>query len=133
MKSCIVYFSRTGKTKTLAQALSDKINAPIYDIAITAPSIVADYDCLIIGTPVNGARPAEEVTTFLETLPAGNGKPAITFCTYMIFKGKTLNRMEDTLKQKGYKVIIGIAKRGIKSSKCNFQEALDQIAKSIIA
>jgi flavodoxin len=131
MKSCILYYSKTGRTKAVAQSLAEKLSTPTFDILTISPSVVERFDCLIIGTPVNGARPAQETTAFLSQLPSGKGKNAVTFCTYALFKGKTLDQMEQALTEKGYKVVLATSKRGVNPSKRNFEEILNEIEKAL--
>jgi flavodoxin len=85
MNACVVYFSRTGNTKRLAQAIADTVKAPIYDIASTTTSTIDNCDLLILGTPVEGASPAKETLFFIENMPKVEGKKAILFCTYRLF------------------------------------------------
>ena len=85
MKPCVVYFSRTGNTKRLAQAIADAVKAPLFDMASTQPSALAEYDTLIIGTPVEGSSPAKPAASFIESMPSVEGKKAIVFCTNRIF------------------------------------------------
>lgn len=72
-----IYFSRTGNTKRFAQAIADMAKAPIFDLTSTQPSALADFDMLILGTPVEGASPAKETIAFLEGIPEVKGKNAI--------------------------------------------------------
>ena len=69
MKACVLYFSQTGNTQKFAETISDslKIQA-VYDITTTEPSVVADYDVIILGTPVHGFNPSKESLAFVETL-----------------------------------------------------------------
>src|SRR4030067_19479 len=85
MKICVLYFSRTGNTKRMAEAISDSTKAPIFDIASSQPSVVENYDLLILGTPVEGSRPTKEALAFIERLPKAEGKKAVLFCTYSIW------------------------------------------------
>ena len=57
MRTCVLYFSRTGNTKFMAEAMANAIKAPAFDIATSEPSVVEDYDMIILGTPVEVARP----------------------------------------------------------------------------
>jgi flavodoxin len=129
MKPCVLYFSRTGNTKRLAEVLSESLKVPAYDIAISQPTVVADYDFLIVGTPVNGFRPAVEVTAFLDKLPKGSEKKAIVFCTYALSKGSTLKQMSQQLEKKGCEMILAVSKKGVKPSKTDFKDILDEISK----
>ena len=55
MKACVLYISRTGNTKRLAEAISELLEAPVFDIAASPdPSVADDFDMLAIGTPVPG-------------------------------------------------------------------------------
>ena len=80
MKVCILYFSQTGNTKKFAETISDslKIQA-IHDITDMEPSIVADYDTIIIGTPVHGFNPSKESMSFVESLPEAATKRSYSF------------------------------------------------------
>lgn len=78
MKACVLYISRTGNTKRFAEAISELLEAPVFDIAHAPdPSVADDFDLLVIGTPVMGLRPAPEVHSFVKRLPECAGKKAI--------------------------------------------------------
>ena len=76
MNTCVVYFSRTGNTKRLAQAIADTAKAPIHDIASTQPSAIENFDLLILGTPIEGFRPAKETLAFVGAMPKVESKKA---------------------------------------------------------
>jgi flavodoxin len=58
MKACVLYISRTGNTKRLAEAISELLNAPVFDIASSPePSVANDFDLLAIGTAVMSMQP----------------------------------------------------------------------------
>jgi flavodoxin len=69
MNNCIVYFSRTGNTKRLAQAIATTVNAPIHDLTSIQPDAIKTCDTLFLGTPVEGASPAKVVLAFIESMP----------------------------------------------------------------
>ena len=77
MEPCVLYFSRTGNTKRMAEAIADMIKAPTFNMASSEPFIVEKYDLLFIGTPVEGASPAKEARTFVQSLPNADGKKVI--------------------------------------------------------
>lgn len=131
MKSCVLYFSLTGNTKRFAEAISEMLGAPIFDIAISEPSLAADFDLLIIGTPVYGLNPAPAVSAFVKHLPQGNGKKAIIFCTYTIAKGGVLKNLERELAAKGYVTILSVGKKGVKPNKADFKDALAEISRAV--
>ncbi len=130
MKTCVVYFSRTGNTKRMAEAISDLLKAPTFDMASSEPSVVENYDLLIVGTPVEGFRPAKETVAFVERLPKGEGKKAILFCTYALWKGGTFRALTKKLSNKGYGILLNVSKKGMKQNKpANFTDCLDEIKK----
>ncbi|MGD0645039.1 MAG: flavodoxin domain-containing protein [Candidatus Bathyarchaeia archaeon] len=61
MKTAVYYLSRTGNTRRFAETISELLKVPIYDIALVESASAADFDLLIIGTPVNGFRAVPEV------------------------------------------------------------------------
>jgi len=112
MKACVLYISCTGNAKRLAEAVSESLKAPIFNIAdAPAPSVTQDFGLLVIGTPVMGLRPAPEVHSFVKRLPECADKKTILFCTYAIKQGGTLKVLEKELVQKGYINILNVSKR----------------------
>ena len=106
----MVYFSRTGNTQRLAQAISDATDSPLMNLDGTLPSTIETFDPLILGTPVEGASPAKETAAFLEGVNRKESGKAILFCTFRLFGNKrTLNAMEKELKKKGYEVVLKIS------------------------
>jgi flavodoxin len=132
MQACVLYISRTGNTKRFAEAISESLEAPIFNIAdAPEPSVTQDFDLLVIGTPVMGMRPTPEVHSFVKRLPECTGKKTILFCTYAIRQGGTLKVLEKELTQKGYVTILTLSKRGLKPSKADFSDAIDEIKKAV--
>jgi flavodoxin len=132
MKACVLYISRTGNTKRFAETISESLEAPIFNIAdAPEPSVTQDFNLLVIGTPVMGMRPTPEVQSFVKRLPECSGKKAILFCTYAIRQGGTLKVLEKELNQKGYVTILTLSKRGLKPSKADFSDAIDEIKKAV--
>jgi len=132
MKACVLYISRTGNTRRLAEAISELLKAPVFNIAdAPEPSVAQDFDLLVIGTPVMGLQPAPEVHSFVKRLPEGVGKKTILFCTYAIKQGGTLKVLEKELAAKGYINILNVSKRGLKPSKADFTEVLDEINRTV--
>jgi flavodoxin len=127
MKACVLYFSLTGNTKRFAETISGMLNIPIFDLAKTMPSIVVDYDVLILGTPVHGLSPAKPVSSFIEKLPKANEKKTIIFSTYAIRKGKANKKLENELGEMGYQTILSLSKRGFKLGEQDFAECIKQI------
>ena len=132
MKPCILYFSRTGNTKSMAEAIAEATNAPIFAITSSEPSVVEDFDLLIVGTPVEGFRPAMKTMEFVERLPKTEGKKAILFCTYALWKGRTFKILEKELANKGYDTILSVSKKGVKPDKpADFSDSINKIKKAL--
>jgi flavodoxin len=132
MNACVIYFSRTGNTKRLAQAIAAAAKAPIYDVAATKPSTVENFDLLIVGTPVEGSRPAAETVAFLDSLSKVEGKKAIVFCTCRIWKGGTLKILEKQLAAKGYESVLSVSKKGMKPDKeADFSDIVGEVTKAL--
>ena len=132
MNTCVVYFSRTGNTKRLAQAIADMAKASIHDIASTQPSTLENCDLLVLGTPVEGFRPAKETLAFVEALPKVEGKKAILFCTNNIWKGSTFKILEKELAAKGYETVLSVSKKGMKPDKeADFSDVLGEVKKAL--
>jgi flavodoxin len=133
MKACVLYLSRTGNTKRFAEAISESIQLPIFDIEASDPSSFKDYDLLLIGTPVTGFSAAPQVISFAKKLSEGSGKRTILFCTYALAKGRTFDVLEKELVQKGYNNILCVSRKGIKPNKNDFKDAVDAISKKIMS
>jgi flavodoxin len=128
MKTCVLYVSHTGNTKRLAEALSELLKAPLLNVTTASSSDVAEFDLLVIGTPVIGFNPAPEVLSFVNSLPMVEGKKTVIFCTYAFAKGGTLRALGKKLAGKGYATIFGVGKRGVKPSKADFQDVLAEVS-----
>jgi flavodoxin len=131
MKPCVLYFSRTGRTKFVAVAIANAIKTPSFNMASSEPSVVEDFDMIILGTPVEGFRPAKETLAFVEQLPKAEGKKVILFCTYALAKGSTLKILEQELASKGYNIVLSISKRGIRPNKTDLSETITEIEKAL--
>jgi len=132
MKACVLYFSQTGNTRKFAEAISDSLKIPaVFDMTTTGPSVVDDFDVLILGTPVHGFNPSKESLSFIESLPDGNGKRTILFCTYRLWKGRTFSKLKKTMKKKNYSTILAVSKKGREFHKEDFSEAIGEIVEAL--
>lgn len=115
MNAAVVYFSRTGNTKRVAEAIAETAKAPAYEISQAEAAKIADVDLLIFGTPVEGASPAKEALAYLQSLPTVSGKKAIIFCTWKLFGNeRTMKAIEKELSAKGYETVLKVSKKGMK-------------------
>ncbi len=107
-KALVVYFSRSGKTQTVAQQIASKLQAEIVRIEASEPYSevyrettqrarreldtnaypdikpvnvkISDYDVIFVGYPIWGGRAPRPVMTFLASQDFA-GKTVVTFCT----------------------------------------------------
>jgi flavodoxin len=135
MNAAVVYFSRTGNTKRLAQAIADNPKAPLLDLASNMPSSMEKYDLLVLGTPVEGASPAKETLAFLDGMKQNDGAKAIVFCTWKLFGNeRTMKVMEKALSSKGYTTILRVSKKGMKPEKeADFCEVINEVQKALLS
>jgi len=132
MKACVLYFSQTGNTRKFAESISDSLKIPaVFDLVTSEPSVVDDFDVIILGTPVHGFNPSKEALSFVERLPEGNGKRTILFCTYRLWKGRTFKKLEKELKKKSYTTILKVSKKGREFTKEDFSDAIGKIAEAL--
>jgi len=132
MNACILYFSQTGNTRKFAEAISNSLSiSAVYDITATEPTVVNNFDTIILGTPVHGFNPSKESLAFVEQLPDGGGKQAILFCTYRLWKGKTFGKLKKELKKKGYKTLLCVSVKGKEFAEEDFSDAIGKIAETL--
>ncbi len=115
----------------MAQTIADAIKAPTFDIASAEPSAVADFDMIILGTPVEGFKAAKETLAFAERLPNAEDKKSILFCTYKLYKGKTFKALAEILNNKGYTTVLEVSKKNVKPGQTDFSDALGEIKKKL--
>jgi flavodoxin len=127
MKICVLYFSRTGNTKYIAEKISESLNAKVLDINSCNISELEQFDLLIVGTPVEGFRPSKEIIAFVKKIPFVENKKAIVFCTYALWKARSLKSLGKNLKNKGYDIIGSVSKRGAVPNKTDYSEIISEI------
>ncbi len=105
MKVFVIYDSKYGNTKTVAEAIleglkqSEQVNASIGYAKKIDPGTLASYDALIIGAPNHMGKPSITITEFVYTLSKAriDAKWFATFDTYYKRernKGKAMRKIE---------------------------------------
>ncbi len=90
MKIPVIYWSSTGNTKMMAEAVADAINAAggeavLLEVGQTTAADAATYSALALGCPAMGAEALEEVEFepfFAELEGSLNGKKVVLFGSY---------------------------------------------------
>jgi flavodoxin len=132
MKACILYFSQTGNTKKFAEAISNSLETKVvFDITSTEPTVVNDYDVILVGTPVHGFNPSKEAMAFVKSLPEGEGKRAVLFCTHRLWKGRTFSKLKKELEKKNYQTVLCVAVKGKEFTKEDFVDSTAQIVNAL--
>lgn len=111
MKGLICYFSNTGNTKLVCQAIAARVkNAEwvLHDLTEKTIPNLDDYDIIGLATYTDFWGPPQKVQSFLESLPSQDGnKTAFVFNAHAGESGKTLMILKDWMKSKKFKVIAG--------------------------
>lgn len=109
MKSIIVYFSLTGSTKKVAQAIQKGMSpflesCDLVKLKDADRTRLQNYDLIGIGSAVWGGPP-KHLQWFIDSLPDLTGKYAFAFCTHGATGGRFFPTLLKLLKRKGVKVI----------------------------
>ncbi len=132
MKAIIIYFSLTGRTKMVAEAIAAELGK--YEVNFEAitykkgskdwwsdrdQALAGDlssfkynesifdpspYDLICIGVPTNGGRPAYIFDAYIKKSKNFDGKRVVVFNTCRLFALKTLGNMKSEIEKKGGKV-----------------------------
>ena len=109
----VVYYSETGNTWRVAEALGDslreKVEVDVIDLLEASEDMLRASRLVVIGTPVHNLRPARPVMEFVRRLSPEilRGKKVALFCTYSLFgAGKALRILRSLLESKGA-VVVG--------------------------
>lgn len=110
MKTLIVYYSQTGNTRTIARAVQRGVaeaggECELATVKDVAPSDLAGYDLVGLGTPVwNGGEPPN-VTRWLNALPDQGGRHAFSFNTHGVMPELYFPHMVRRLNALGFTVV----------------------------
>ena len=120
MTTTLVYFSRGGNTRKVAQAMAEELEITPFDVKKETPD-VSSAELLIVGSGTYGGKPGKEMIIYLENLKPVKDKKAACFSSCAGDASKTLAAMKEILTGKGYKIVdcfscfgkfAGLSKRG---------------------
>lgn len=112
MKSIVIYYSQTGNTKKIAQAIHTGMSelSEQCDIARLQDVDTEDltkYDLIGLGAPVWHRREPVHVMNFIEyTMDSVEGKHGFAFCTHGLLPGRFLARVVPLMTQRGL-IVVG--------------------------
>ena len=102
MKVEVIYCSKTGNTRKVAEAIAEVLEAKAKSVSEEID--FRDCDLICVGTGVHAARPEGGMTSFLKSLEKLKGKKGAVFGTYGFLTG-FLNTLESLLKEKDVEVV----------------------------
>ena len=94
-KTLVVYYSKTGNTRTVAQAIAGKLSCDLDEITEggAAQRDPSAYDLVVVGTPVNGFNTSIPIQGYLKE--NRDKLPNVAFyATYSLWPAGTLGGME---------------------------------------
>lgn len=114
-KSAVIYWSGTGNTEAMAQAVLDGLNGAGEDAALFSADSVraadaAQYDKLALGCPAMGAEVLEESVFepfFTELEPLLSGKKIALFGSYGWGDGQWMREWTERVTGEGATVVNG--------------------------
>jgi len=109
MKSIVIYYSQTGNTKDVAEAIhqgmkqADKEStiAPLKNVYARE---LINYDLIGLGSPVFGFQEPPVIKDFINSWPSLKGKYGFSFCTHGTIAGAYIARTVVALRKKGLTV-----------------------------
>ncbi|MFA5363741.1 MAG: flavodoxin domain-containing protein [Candidatus Bathyarchaeia archaeon] len=104
MDFLVVYFSRGGKTKKVAEAITKELGCEAIDANKKTPDI-SGVDLLIVGSGNYGSKPGEPIQKFLENIQPTSNQKAAVFATTGGPDPKCVTIMKETLQTKGYTIV----------------------------
>jgi flavodoxin len=107
MRILVAYYSLTGNTKKIAEAIYEALPEPKELKKLKEIDSVEDYDLIFVGFPVHSHSVPYPVETFLRRLPAG--QQVALFMTHGSIPGTRLSReaLEQALILAGKTRILG--------------------------
>lgn len=120
MNVSIIYFSQTGNTQKVAEAMVNAFEQEghrVRAIPLREASAVdaTGADLLGIGAPCYFGKPAAPVMNFLRALPPLDGSKAFVFATSAEAPARVLYNQASLLRRKGAEVLGGFLSRGEES------------------
>lgn len=125
MKSIVIYRSKSGNTKGIAELIANKLGVKSLPVNLLekkgrgtkeeqqieremfaqALDECKDADLVIIGTPVSFQEAHSQITRFCKQVEAKN---VGLYCTYINKPGNTLQDLDTVLAERGIKVVVTV-------------------------
>jgi NADPH-dependent glutamate synthase beta subunit-like oxidoreductase/flavodoxin/ferredoxin len=110
MKSIVIYFSQTGSTRKVAEAIYSGMKSATQQCEIatlrdTDVRRLVEFDLIGLGCPVFEFKTPTNFKAFIESMPNLEGKHCFLFATHGLDRGMIFRDMGEVLLQKGLTVI----------------------------
>ncbi len=117
MDVTLIYFSQTGNTRRIAEAMAEIFRTAghttrLVSLKKASPQDAVASDLLGIGTPCFSSQAPTPVKAYLQTLPPLDNKRAFVFATSGGAPGRVLYDLTRLLQRKGAGVVGGFIARG---------------------
>lgn len=117
MDTTLIYFSQTGNTRRIAEAMAEVFreaghNTRLVSLKKASPQDVVGADLLGIGTPCFSSQAPTPIKAFLQNLPPLDNKRAFVFATSGGAPGRVLYDLTRLLQSKGADIVGGFLARG---------------------
>lgn len=100
----VVYFSRGGKTRKVAEAIARELGCEAVDLKKEIPDVLA-VDVVVVGSGNYGGSPHKKVQEFIDSLQSNSNCKAAVFATSGGPDPQCISVMEEALKKKDYDVV----------------------------
>lgn len=111
MAFLVVYSSKGGKTRKVAEAIGEALGCKAVDADKEAPDLTG-VDFLVVGSGTYGGLPGPKLVEFLQGLPQATACRAAVFATSAGPSPKSIPNIKGALEGKGYIVISSFDCRG---------------------
>jgi flavodoxin len=131
MNTTIVYFSKSGNTKVMAEVLAEELGAPSYSVNLMekkgrgtkeeqarekelfneALDTSKGADLVLIGTPTSFQQAKSQILRFTRQVEA---QCVGLFCTHQNKRGTTLSDLEEILEERGIALAGSLAFENLK-------------------
>ena len=111
MNALIVYYSKGGSTRKVAEALAQELGCRLVDVMKETPD-VSGLDLLLVGSGNYGNNVGDKLQQFLSDMPQIKDGKAAVFATSGGPDPKSLVVMQEALERKGYEVLSSFKSRG---------------------
>lgn len=131
MSVSVVYWSGTGNTQTMAEAVADGIRAAgqeaaVLEVSAADPAVLASESAFALGCPSMGAEQLEEteMEPFVEALePLVSGKNILLFGSYGWGDGEWMRDWAERMKNAG---AVLIREEGVIANEAPDDEAVEE-------